>query len=378
LKTGPRRFAFNCVSHGPLQNRHRNNGTVRGRCRITLNLYNLQKTIYDIAKAAGVSIATVSRVFNKAESVKPATRKKVLKVADKMGYQPHVYAQGLASKKKNRVVMLVPVMSNYFLTEILRGVQDCLSNHEIELTIVNINPDDEPFRQAENIIKKSWAEGYVLVSLHLGDDQLEALRRYKTPISLVDDQSIHFDSVSFNNEEGAFKATNYLVKKGFKRIVFLSGKSDSIPVEERLKGYRKALQDNNISFDQRLIVTGDSMERDGFTEKSGYEAMKKILKMRPIPDAIFSTSDIKAIGAQKAMREAGTIIPMISFDNLSISEYIGLSTVSQPMYTMGFNATKKLLERIKNRNTEPTHEIHQPELIIRNSSEPVISKKEAI
>jgi LacI family transcriptional regulator len=338
----------------------------------------LPKTIYDIAKAAGVSIATVSRVFNNADSVKPATRNKVLKVADKMGYQPHVYAQGLASKQKNRIMMLVPVMSNYFLTEILRGIQDCLSQHEIELTIVNINHDDEAFRQVENIIKRSWAEGYVLVSLHLRDEELETLKRYKIPISLVDDQSVHFDSVSFNNEEGAFKATNYLIKKGHKNIVFLSASPDSIPVKQRLRGFKKALRINEIPFKSSMIVTGESMERDGFTEKSGYEAMRKILNLDPVPDAVFCTSDIKAVGALKAMNEMDRLIPMISFDNLSISEYIGLSTVNQPMYTMGLNATKKLLERIQHRDTEPTHEIHQPELIIRSSSEPVISKKEAI
>jgi len=338
----------------------------------------LQKTIYDIAKAAGVSIATVSRVYNKAETVKPSTRKKVLQVADKLGYQPHVYAQGLASKQKNRIMMLVPVMSNYFLTEILRGTQDCLDNNKIELTIVNINSDEQPLPQVENIIKKSWAEGYILVSLHMSEAELESLKRYKTPISLVDDKSDHFDSVSFNNEEGAFKATNYLIKKGFKRIAFLSGKADSTPVEQRLRGYRKALSANKIAFDAELIITGDSMERDGFTEKSGYEAMKKILKLKHEAEAVFCTSDIKAIGAQKAMRESGIVLPIISFDNLSISDYIGLSTVSQPMYSMGFDATKNLLHRINHQNDEPTHKTHEPELVIRDSSEPVISKKEAI
>lgn len=338
----------------------------------------MQKTIYDIAKAAGVSIATVSRVYNKAETVKPSTRKKVLQVADKLGYQPHVYAQGLASKQKNRIMMLVPVMSNYFLTEILRGTQDCLDNNKIELTIVNINSDEQPLPQVENIIKKSWAEGYILVSLHMSEAELESLKRYKTPISLVDDKSDHFDSVSFNNEEGAFKATNYLIKKGFKRIAFLSGKADSTPVEQRLRGYRKALSANKIAFDAELIITGDSMERDGFTEKSGYEAMKKILKLKHEAEAVFCTSDIKAIGAQKAMRESGIVLPIISFDNLSISDYIGLSTVSQPMYSMGFDATKNLLHRINHQNDEPTHKTHEPELVIRDSSEPVISKKEAI
>jgi LacI family transcriptional regulator len=335
----------------------------------------LPKTIYDIAKAAGVSIATVSRVFNDAESVKVTTRKKVLRIADKMGYQPHVYAQGLASKKKNRIMMLVPMMSNYFLTEILRGIQDCLAAHNFELNIVNINQEKNPFRQVEKVLKKKWAEGYLLVSLHFSENELKSLKRYNTPISLVDDFSEHFDSVSFDNMQGAYLATHYLISNGYKRVVMLSANSESIPIKDRLKGYKEALKDNKLPFDESLIVSGESMERDGFTEKSGYEAMLKILKMEPLPDACFCTSDIKAVGAQKAMRDTGIEIPIISFDNLTIAEYIGLSTVHQPMYTMGLNATKKLINRIQNKDTEPSHEIHKPELMIRRSSEPVSTQK---
>jgi LacI family transcriptional regulator len=332
----------------------------------------LSKTIYDIAKAAGVSIATVSRVFNNSDSVRPETQKKVLKIADKLGYQPHVYAQGLARKKKNRIMMLVPVMSNYFFTEILRGIQDCLLSQDIELNIVNINQDKKPFEQVENVLKQRWAEGYILVSLHFPKHEVKSLLRYEKPISLIDDCSEFFDSDSFNNEEGAYKATEYLISKGYKRIVMLSAKPDATPVVDRFEGYKKALEANGIKLDTSLIVTGNSMERDGFTEQSGYEAMLKILDMNPLPDACFCTSDIKAVGAQKAMRERSLTLPIISFDNLTISEYVGLSTVNQPMYKMGFNATKKLIQRIeKNDESEPIHEIHQPEIIIRTSSEPL-------
>jgi LacI family transcriptional regulator len=329
----------------------------------------LSKTIYDIAKAAGVSIATVSRVFNQAENVKPQTRKKVLKVADEMGYHPHVYAQGLASKKKNRIVMLVPVMSNYFFTEVLRGIQDSLSDESFELNIVNINSKKDAFLQAEETLKKRWAEGYLLVSLHFSEEQLKKLQRYKVPICLVDDFSPKFDSVSFNNEQGAYLATKYLTDKGYRRIVLLSAHSKSIPVKERLKGFKRALNEAGLAFNDDLVVAGNDMERDGFTELSGYQAMNKILKMDPRPDACFCTSDIKAVGALKAMKESGVKIPLISFDNLTISEYVELSTVNQPMYDMGFRATNKLIQRLHNPTLRISNEIHHPELIIRSSTE---------
>ncbi len=335
----------------------------------------MSKTIYDIAKAAGVSIATVSRVFNQAENVKPQTRKKVLKVADEMGYHPHVYAQGLASKKKNRIVMLVPVMSNYFFTEVLRGIQDSLSDESFELNIVNISNKKDAFLQAEETLKKRWAEGYLLVSLHFSEEQLKKLQRYKVPICLVDDFSSKFDSVSFNNEQGAFLATKYLTDKGYRNIVLLSAHSKSIPVRERLKGFKRALKGAGLAYREELVIAGDDMERDGFTELSGYQAMNKILEMDPRPDACFCTSDIKAVGALKAMKEKGVKIPLISFDNLTISEYVELSTVNQPMYDMGFRATNKLIQRLHNPDLRISNEIHHPELIIRSSTENGVLKE---
>jgi LacI family transcriptional regulator len=329
----------------------------------------LAKTIYDIAKAAGVSIATVSRVFNSSNSVKESTREKILEIADEMGYHPQAYAQGLASKQKNSIMMLVPVMSNYFFTEILKGAQDMLSDKNIELNILNISQDKDVYTQVEQIIKRQWADGYLLVSLHLQEKELKKLKRFHVPISLLDDFSPTFDSVSFDNKKGAYKATEYLIKKGYKRIAFLSGQISSFPVRDRIHGYKNALNKYNIPFEESLIVSGDTMDRDGFTEKAGYEAMNKVLNLRPLPDACFSSSDIKAVGALKSMREHDKDIPMVSYDNLSISEYIGLSTIHQPMYDMGHRATKYLLSRIKNSKQHVYDYVHEPKLIIRSSSE---------
>jgi LacI family transcriptional regulator len=329
----------------------------------------LAKTIYDIAKAAGVSIATVSRVFNSSNSVKESTREKILAIADEMGYHPQAYAQGLASKQKNSIMMLVPVMSNYFFTEILKGAQDMLSDKNIELNILNISQDRDVYTQVEQIIKRQWADGYLLVSLHLKEEDLKKLKKFHVPISLLDDFSPTFDSVSFNNKNGAYKATEYLIRKGYRRIAFLSGHISSFPVRDRIHGYKNALKDYKIPFDESLIVSGDTMDRDGFTEKAGYEAMNKVLSMNPVPDACFSSSDIKAVGALKSMKEHNKKLPMVSYDNLSISEYIGLTTIHQPMYDMGYRATKYLLSRIENSKQLVYDYVHEPKLIIRSSSE---------
>ena len=329
----------------------------------------MAKTIYDIAQAAGVSIATVSRVFNSSDSVKVSTKERILALADEMGYHPQAYAQGLASKQKNSVMMLVPVMSNYFFTEILKGAQDMLSDKNIELNILNISQEKNTYAQVEQIIKRQWADGYLLVSLHLQEEDLKKLKRFHVPVSLLDDFSPTFDSVSFDNKKGAYKATEYLIHKGYRRIAFLSGQINSFPIRDRIHGYRNALENHKIPFDESLIVPGDSMDRDGFTEKAGYQAMNKVLNLSPVPDACFSSSDIKAVGALKSMKEHDVSLPMVSYDNLSISEYIGLSTIHQPMYDMGYRATKYLLSRIENSKQLVYDYVHEPKLIIRSSSE---------
>ncbi|HYW33859.1 MAG TPA: LacI family DNA-binding transcriptional regulator [Balneolaceae bacterium] len=329
-----------------------------------------RKTIYDIAKEAGVSIATVSRVMNQSPEISEGTRERVLRIADEMGYYPQAYAQGLARQKKNRIMILVPLISNYFFMEVLAGIQNEISGNDFELTIFNVSGNGETmYSQVETIIKKHVADGYILISIHLKDEQLKNLLKYDVPLSLVDEKYGKMDSVITNNHEGIHKAMNYFINKGYSRIAFLSASKSSKPSLKRIKGYKKSLKNAGLKIDDSLIVTGNTMERDGFTEKNGYQAMKKLLNMTPLPEACFCASDIQAIGALKAMREMEINIPIIGYDDITISDYIGLSTVRQPMYKMGKQATKKLINRMDDHTREPVQTTFQPELILRRSTE---------
>lgn len=325
-------------------------------------------TIYDIAKKAGVSIATVSRVFNNSENVSDKSRKKVLAVADKFGYHPQAFAQGLASRKNNTVMIVVPVISNYFFMEILSGVQDKLSELNYELSIFNISPNKDLKKQVEHVLKRRWAEGYLFVSVHLKDEDWESFTKYNVPITLVDEYFEGFDSVSVDNTQGAYRAVKALYDCGHRRIAMLSALETSKPIKDRLRGYKKALEEIDIPFDKKLIVKGDTMNRDGFTEKAGYEAMKKILALDPQPDACFCASDIQAVGALKAMQDTGISIPIIGYDDIELAEYMGLSTVRQPMREMGFFATQNLIDRMNNPDKTVSQTIYTPELITRTST----------
>lgn len=324
-------------------------------------------TIYDIARIAGVSIATVSRVFNNPESVSEGTRLNILEIAHKHGYHPQAFAQALASKKTKSIAVIVPVLSNYFFMEILSGIQDQLLESENELVLVNIMSGMDAFQQVQHQVKRRWADGYILVSTHLTDEQYDELASYQVPMVLIDDYHPAYDTVTTDNIEGAYQATRYLIDQGANRIAMISASKVSRPIKLRIKGYKKALLEAGI-FDESLIFTGDSAYRDGFSEKNGYEAMKKLLSTCPKPDACFCTSDIKGIGALKAMREMNCEIPMVCYDNLSISSYIGLSTIAQPMQQMGARSVTILLDRLLNPNTVKTNVTFTPTLVIREPS----------
>jgi|TARA_R100000388_G_scaffold86091_1_gene65413 LacI family transcriptional regulator len=329
----------------------------------------LPATIYDIAKKAGVSIATVSRVFNNSANVSDKARNKVLAVADEMGYHPQAFAQGLASRKSNTVMIVVPVISNYFFMEVLGGVQDKLSEMNYELSIFNISPNKDIQEQVEHVLKRRWAEGYLFISIHLNENNWSKLQKYNVPITLVDEHYEGFDSVSVDNAQGAYRAAKSLFKHGYKRVAMLSALESSKPIRDRIKGYKRALDEFEIPFDKKLIITGDSMYRDGFTERAGYEAMIKILTMEPKPEACFCASDIQAVGALKAMQDTGKSIPIIGYDDIELAEYMGLSTIRQPMRDMGFFATQNLIERMNNPDKAISQTIYTPELIKRASTE---------
>ena len=327
-------------------------------------------TIYDIAKKAGVSIATVSRVVNKSDGIADETREKVLKVADELGYYPQAYAQGLARKKKNIIMVVVPVLSNYFFMEVLAGIQDEISAHDYDLNIFNVQGNGgKMFSQVENILKRQWADGYIFISTHMANEQLDKLKNYEIPITLVDESYPGIDSVSVDNQKGVDQAMQYFLSNGFKRIAMVTALKSSKPGRQRVKGYKKALRDAGISVDEDLIATGESMYRDGFSEQNGYEAMKKLLELPQPPDACFCSSDIQAVGAIKAMDEKNADIPIIGYDDITISNYIGLSTIRQPMYDMGEFATQTLIERMKNPKEQSTQKVFSPELVLRSTTD---------
>jgi LacI family transcriptional regulator len=330
----------------------------------------VSSTIYDIAREADVSIATVSRVFNNASNVSPKTREKVLEIADRFGYHPLAMAQGLARKKSKLITLIVPVISNSFFMEVLAGIQDRIAEFDYDLNIYNVRISDDLDQQVEYLIKRGMADGYLLISIHLNEKQWGIIKKLRKTIALVDEYHPDFDSVSVDSVEGAYQGTKYLIECGYERIAMITALVNSKPSQDRIRGYSRALQDHGRILNRSLIVTGDSVSRDGFTEQNGYEGMIRLMELDTLPDAVFCNSDIQAMGALKAMNDKGIHIPILGFDDLKFSEFLGLSSMRQPMYDMGWLALEKLVNRLDNNTIDVSHTVFSPELVVRDSTEP--------
>ena len=336
-------------------------------------------TIYDVAKKAGVGIGTVSRVINNSPQISPKTRKKVLRVIKELKYQPYIMAQGLAKKKTNTIACIVPFFTGYFYFELLNGVQQKLSKYGYDLILYSVDHLERKEHFFKRTLRERRVDGVLLFSMTITDQYAEKFLQSKLPIALVDSFHNELDSIMIENREGAFRATEHLIHLGHRRIGMINGNLTSIPAQKRLEGFREALIKNELTLDDRYIVNikhtddDDLRHNDGFNKKAGYYAMKKLLLLeKDCPTAIFVSSDIQAAGAMKAIQESGLKIPediaIVGFDGIELSEYLGLTTMKQPMQEMGMLAVEQLINRIQN-SLENTvfKKLFHPELIIRDT-----------
>ena len=329
-------------------------------------------TIYDIARRAGVSIATVSRVFSGRTHVADATRERVFAVARELGYRPNVSARSLARQRTRVVAAVVPMLTSYFFMEVIRGVQDRLSELDYDLLVYASRAPEAIDDQLGRALQSGRADGVLLCSTPLTDAREAMLRSSGLPVVLVDSAHPDFDSVAVNNRAGGYDATQHLLEQGYRRIAHIAPNPISVPGVERCEGYKAALRDAGRTVDEALVVTSSDMEQHGYTREAGYAAMRQLLARRRRPDAVFAASDVQALGALRAIRDAGLDVPddvaLVGFDNIRTSAYVGLSTLSQPMYEMGRAAINKLTRRIAEPERTASRTTFSARLLVRETS----------
>jgi LacI family transcriptional regulator len=329
-------------------------------------------TLEQVAELAGVSRSTVSRVVNEQPGVRADVRRRVRQVIEETGYRPNIAARALASNHSGIIGLVVPhgasrLFADPYFPRLVHGITLACNEHDVSLSLFLFHDDDDESRLTKRIANASLFDGMIMASSHVEDPLIPHLIANEVPLVLIGrpDNYPELSFVDVDNVNGAYAATAHLLRLGYLRVAHISGPLTMVAGQDRLEGYRKALGERGRAFDNSLVVEGD------FSEAGGYVAMQRLLAARP--DAVFVGSDQMALGAWRALREAGLQVPhdvaLVGYDDLlpSSSMRPRLTTIRQPVARIGREAVNVLLDVIENGPVPARRVIFDTELVIRES-----------
>jgi LacI family transcriptional regulator len=315
----------------------------------------MAKTIHDVARVAGVGIGTVSRVINNSANVKPTTREKVLKAIAQLDYKPNPIARSMISKRTGSIGVVVPFFTRFFFVEVLRGMEATLAQLGRDLVLYNVETNAQRDRYFSELPMRRKVDGLLILSLTPQDTTARCFAEKGMPVVLVDAYSPYLHSLVIDNVGGAYQAVKYLIENGHRRIGFINGVIEGNfkfnQANDRLIGLHRAFGEAGILFEPELalVTTWDRQEGKG--------AAVQLLSQKRRPTAIFTASDVQAVGVLDAARSFGLAVPadlsVIGYDGIVVSELLEISTVQQPMQQMGQLGVSKLMELIENPQQQP-------------------------
>lgn len=324
--------------------------------------------IQQVAKQAGVSVATVSRVLNGQNTVSSKTRIKVEDAIKKLNYEPSMLGRNLRTSESRILLILIPSISNPFYLEIIKGVEDTAisQNYNILLCETDSNPERENIYF--DLIKKKVADGIISMDPAVNVETLKKLAENYAIIQCSEyEECSGIPYVTIDNEEASYRAVKHLIKIGHEKIALMNSDEKYLYARQRKMGYQRALEEHGISLNHEYIIHTQHL---GF--EYGQQAMKKILNLQDRPTAVFAVSDLLAIGALKEINTNGLHVPndiaVVGFDKIDFSNMTNptLTTIAQPMHKMGTVAAKMLIKKIKREDVESI--ILDHELVIREST----------
>ncbi|KLU63215.1 HTH-type transcriptional regulator DegA [Peptococcaceae bacterium CEB3] len=327
--------------------------------------------IYDVAKKAGVSVVTVSRVLNNSPKVRANNRQKVLTAIADLDYQPNAVAQSLARGSTGMVGLILPTVFDPFMAQVLASVEGALRDKGMFL-VTSFAADDLQFGKANSVrlFRENRVDGILILSPLKNDALFLELKKNNFPFVLLDQHHSHIQasSVTVDNYYGGYQATNSLITAGAKRIGHIFGSGVYESTAERLNGYKQALLDHNIAVDEALLAPGD------FTIYSGYKITKEWIIRGILPQAIFAADDNTAFGVIDAARKFRIAVPeklaIIGYDDHPFASLLhpALSTVRQPTEELGRQGVELLSSLISGKIKRTTTIILKPEIVLREST----------
>lgn len=332
-------------------------------------------TIRDIAKASGYSCATISRVLSNYSNVNEETRRIVLGCIKQLDYKykPSTNYLNPADKK---IMLIVGDLENMFYVSIIKTIGDILAKNRCKVAIFNSNYDPKVEEDYLRFAQQDNYSGIVMLTAVETPELIELLKKKDIPVILVNRfiRSLDMNVVSIDNYQGGYKATDYLIRKGHKRIAHLSGPLNSTASYDRLQGYKDALKDSGLAINEKAIYTGNLRPDSG----SGFG--EYFLNKLSDYTAVFCANDIMAVAFMEKVIQAGFKIPddisIISFDDspVAVSKQIKLTTISWDPKSMGEAATEIMLQKLKDKVMLNRKVIFSPILIERNSVKCLVSQ----
>jgi LacI family transcriptional regulator len=327
-------------------------------------------TIKDVAQHAQVSVTTVSHVVNQTRFVSEKTRARVLTAIEELKFVPSALARSLRNNSTQTIGMMIPNCSNPYFAEIVRGIEDAC--FEAGFNVILCNSDDNPLKQAQyiRVMHEKQVDGLIVLSSG-GDDELgDLLREVDVPKVLVDREvdQLAVDLVELNHEAGGYLAMQHLLALGHRRVACITGPLALSSAAQRLRGYRRALDEAGLAANPDHEFVAD------FTSAGGYAAMQHLMSLAKPPTAVFACNDLMAIGAMCAAASVGLRVPqdlsVIGFDDIALAAFSSppLTTIAQPKHQLGRLAARILLERIAKTDRKLRREILQPDLCLRAST----------
>jgi LacI family transcriptional regulator len=331
-------------------------------------------SIRDVAAAAGVSVATVSRVLSPASATVPIrkeTRDRVQRAIDELGYLPNDLARALLHHRTSAIGLVVPDISNPYYPPLVRGVEDVASSKGYRVVLCNTDRNPEKISGYLDTLVKTRVDGIVVAGGGWADvpDHTAVLGTYRTRLVAVGRHDTAHPSVRIDNVAASRGAAEHLLGLGHRRIAFLGGPASSTTVQDRASGYREALEAAGVAGSEELVGYGE------FTEESGYAMTQELLGRDRAPTALLCANDRIALGAYAAAADAGRSVPgelsVVGFDDTPIARYVRptLTTVAIPTYEMGRVAMRLLLAQLEG-SSAPELETMPTRLVVRDSAAP--------
>ena len=307
----------------------------------------MRVSIKDIAKEIGVSHSTVSRALSDSPLVKAETKARIQQLAQEMGYTPDAIARSLVTQKTRTVGIVVTTITDPFIVEVVQGVEDAAQENNYSVILASSASEPERELAAVEMLRAKRVDGLIVTSSRVGALYLEHLERIDVPVVLINnhnEQSGRYTfSVTVDNRHGGHQAAAHLIRRGHRRIAYISGPANHSDDVERMAGYRLALDEAGISFDPALVLPGNG-RIDG-----GERALSALMDLAEQPTAVFCYNDMTAIGLISAARHAAISVPddlaVVGFDDIPMAAHFcpPLTTIAQPQRAMGQQAMNMAL-----------------------------------